>query len=594
MKIKTKYKSVLLLSLLFTACLGPLTTLGRSTANPRTSKPTFSWQEMNYTYNMTRIWNGESNVINYSNSYSKVFVTNSHYYNESANTWTREINTFDYHANYSFYSNLTFVGNISIGMDLEVYQVNVRLGDAVNMVWVALKEGVLDMDYYLDSWTSEHYLFEEYYQDVVSEYTKFDSITWEVLDEWTVISNETGTFNKTASSPPPEFNTYIRRRNVFSQPLILTSQIYTTENGDKIAWAEMFYNYFIYNDSDHNGIYSVGKKKSPSISGGMSLYYSDEKCGVMNPMAADMLFYCQETYPEDPGSNNNFTTHYIFPNDTSVSALASTIEFTPPYLDENNVITWGIEYPQYPVYVSINNQGNIYYPPGADLASLSPTDFSYEYAYNLTENQANLDYTFGMSKITNPEFYDAVQGLGLSIPRYNFFISSFDINEIDQIDLTVPSSLFAFESNGTTIAEINMMNPIKKNYTLYDYPTNGVNTEMESMGGSLHRMVTWTSGILANDAEPVLNLIYAVEEIVAADPTFSMVDNLYHLETQNYPLWNGEKLVHDPTLTIYYEPQEFAWSEPSEPSAIPGFNLLALLAVASVVISIQIIKRRKE
>ena len=358
----------------------------------------------------------------------------------------------------------------------------------------------------------------------------------------------------------------------------------------------MFYNYFIYNDSDKNGIYSVGVKEGSSIYGGMNLYSSDELAGVMNPIAENMQFYYEETYPADPSSNWNLTNQVIFPNDTAVSAIASTIEFTPPALDENNVIVWDIVYPQYPVYVSIYNQGVSYTNGGGSYDSLSPTDFSYDYAYNLTENQADLDYTLGIGKIDKPGFYDAVQGFGLSIPRYNFFISSFDINEIDQIDITVPSSLFSFEANDTTIAEINMMNPIKKNYTLYDYPTNGVNTEMESMGGSLHRMVTASNEISAHSSDPILNLIFAIEEIVEADPTFNMVDDLYHLETQNYPLWNGEKLVHDPTLSIYYEPQEFSWPEqpePSEPTTIPGFNLITILAVASVIVPIQIITRRK-
>ena len=81
-----------------------------------------------------------------------------------------------------------------------------------------------------------------------------------------------------------------------------------------------------------------------------------------------------------------------------------------------------------------------------------------------------------------------------------------------------------------------------------------------------------------------------------ADPTFTIVDDLYQIETQNYPLWNGEKLIHDPTLTIYYKPQ-VSEEDPSElpgPAVIPGFNLYAIFAVASVVVSILIIKRRKE
>jgi hypothetical protein len=410
------------------------------------------------------------------------------------------------------------------------------------MIWLALKEGVVDLDYYLDSRTSDDYLFEEYSQNVVSECTKFNLTNWEVLDEWTEISNDSGTVNQTNYAPPLEYVEYVKTREVFSQPLILTSQIFTTEKGDKIAWAEMFYNYMIYDDLNNDGIYSVGKKEGQSIAGGMNLYTSDEWCGVMNPIASDKTYFYQQTHPGDPGSNWNFTRHTILPNDTSVSEVAATIEFTPPSLDENNVINWDIVYPQYPVFVEMPY---IYESGYGSYDSLSPTDFSYGYAYNLSSDQANLDYTFEMSKITEPEFYDAVQGLGLSITRYNFFISSFDIDEIDQIDITVPSGLFAFESNETTIAEINLMNPVKKNYTLYDYPLNGIDTEMESKGGSLHRLVTWYNEISANEADSVLNLIFAIKEIVDADPTFTNMDDLYHLETQNYPLWKFVRKIKE-------------------------------------------------
>ncbi|GAI60108.1 unnamed protein product [marine sediment metagenome] len=89
-------------------------------------------------------------------------------------------------------------------------------------------------------------------------------------------------------------------------------------------------------------------------------------------------------------------------------------------------------------------------------------------------------------------------------------------------------------------------------------------------------------------------MIYTIKDIAEADPSFTVADDLYKLETQNYPLWNGEKLVHDPTLTIYYDSQE-SGGEPSDlPGAIPGFNLAVVLAVVSAIVPIQIIKRRKE
>jgi hypothetical protein len=226
---------------------------------------------------------------------------------------------------------------------------------------------------------------------------------------------------------------------------------------------------------------------------------------------------------------------------------------------------------------------------------MSPGDFNYQFDYNLSESQADLDFTLSLSKISNESFYNAVQGLGLCLPHHNFFVASFDINEVDPVELTVPSDLFTFESNGSTVAEINMINPAKKNYTLYDFPELGTNTEMESAGGSLHKLLVADSEQTGNVGDPFTNLIYTIKEIAEADPTFTIADDLYKIETQNYPLWNGEKLVHDPTLTIYYDPQDFGEEPPDLPEpAIPGFDLCAIFAVASTVISMQIIKRKKE
>ena len=169
-------------------------------------------------------------------------------------------------------------------------------------------------------------------------------------------------------------------------------------------------------------------------------------------------------------------------------------------------------------------------------------------------------------------------------------MASFDINEVDSKDLTVPSDLFVFEVNGINVAEINMINPIKKNYTLYDFPETGVNTEMESYGGNLNRLLMNYYEQVSNIENPIINLIYTIADIVATDSTFTVVDNLHRTETQNYPLWNGEKLIHDPTFTIYYEPQ----GAPEEPPAIPGYPFYAILGMLGVTVIIKAHKMKSK
>jgi hypothetical protein len=594
MKIKMKFKSLVLLALFLLSFFSPLFAFGQETADP--IKPSFSWQETTYDYSLYREWSGDSSVINYSDSFSDVFNSNLYYYNESEQTITKEIRTHYYNGNYSFFSNKTSKGYIDVSMGLDVYRVDTQYGDAVDLIWMALKQGTLSMDYYLEQFEQDYSFIEEYYQDIESEFTKFNATTSEIIDVWSETSNETGVLNMTVDGDPTDYHSYYSYNIEFSLPIILVMQIYTTENNDKIAWAEMFYDYIVYNDTDQDGIYSAGETSDPSP-GGFSIYSSDEMCGVVRPLAWDFQMYYETLYPWP----SNLTRHEILPFDKSVSEVASTIQFTPPTLIGDSVVSWDIEYAQFPIYASIRDRDKIpsevyYTPTNATYDLMSPGDFNYQFDYNLSENRADLDFTLSLSKISNESFYNATKGYGLCLPHYNFFVASFDINEVNPVELTMPSDLFTFEANGTTVAEINMINPVKKNYTLYDYPELGINTEMESAGGNLHKLLMADSEQSANVGNPFINLIYTIKDIAEADPSFTIVDDLYQIETQNYPLWSGEKLIHDPTLTIYYKPQ-VSEEDPSElpgPAVIPGFNLYAIFTVASVVVSIQIIKRRKE
>lgn len=593
-KIEKRIKLMLLLTLVSFSSFLPLSLMSRGFLPLKTSAPSFSWQDTTFSTSFVRVWDGDSSIFNYSSSYEDIFHTNSHYYNETEDTWTRGISTTDYRANYSTFSNITIVGNITVDFEVDIYRVNAQYKNVLDMYWFALKNGTYDLDYYLDQWIHSYVLNESYAQETVTNYTKFNFSTWEVLDTWVEYSNESGVKNTYQPPYPRDYREHKRTTTKFTKPIIIVSQLFTTKNKDKFAWAELYSDFFLFKEKNKDGIYNAG-----SIEGSTdfpSLYGSDEWYGVLEPIAQEVDYFYEKTFPNDSPSNYNASFQFSRPNDTTVEEIASNIAFTPPSLDENDIISWEVIYPQHPILASIHGAGVDDFQTGATFASMAPTNFSYKYDYNVSNTEANLDFTFGMSKINEPGLYNAVQGLGLSIPHYNLFISSFNINEKNSKQLTVPSSMFVFESNETVVAEINLINPKKVNYTLFDYPSLGIDSELKSYGGSLHKGILDMMSLDSHDTKPLLNLIYILEDTVAADPTFTNVDSLYHLETQNYPVWSGEKLLHDPTSTVYFDPQEEEQEPPTipTPTTIPGFNVMLVVTVSTVVVAIKVAKTKNK
>ncbi len=591
-----------MLSLLVFSFFVPIFVAGQETAAPPTT-PTYSWQETTFDYSLFREWPGESNIINHSDVLSYVFNTSAYSYNQSEQTFTREVRTHSCDGSYSYFSNTTTKGYIDVDMSLDVFLVNIQYGKAVDMVWVALKQGNLQMDNFLEQYEEDYSFFENYTMVTEKEFTKFNATTSEIIDIWTEISYEANVRNITVDGDPVVSNLFNSYDLEFSLPLILTTQIFTTKHKNKIAWAELFYEFIVYKDRDGDSIYSAGETSNPSNSG-FSMYSSDEFCGTVRPMAWDFQVY-SETINPISNVSSNYTMNALIPYDKSVSEIASTIQFTPPTESAENIISWNVKYPQFPISTSITDHDkdpSEWYstPTNATHSQMSPGDFNYQFDYNLSESEANFDFTLSLPKISDEDFYNATQGYGLSLPRYNFFLSTFDIEETDQIELTIPSDLFTFISNGTTVAEVNMINPVKKNYILHDYPILGMDTEMESAGGSLNKLIMSASEQSSNAGNPLINLIYTLKDIVDADPTFTIADELFHVETQNYPVWNGEKIVHDPTLTIYFEDQGTEETPiddpdptPSTPPGIPGFDLFVVVGLISAVVVIQALTLKK-
>jgi len=554
----------------------------------------YSWQETTFSFSRDLLWEDESFVLNYSGSYSDVYETeHTIEYNVAEEYKIKRCSTVYFDANYTNFANMTLSGNATIDFDYDVFRVNVDYGSGVKLMWFALKKGVVEYEYHLIKESHHYDYYEQNRRSIESTYEKINLTTGQVLDTWTdseILFDEiNNTFTRSNEDYP--FIYRVCWSAEYVAPLFLTIQMFTTEKNDKIAWANLFHRFFIYKDKDNNSIYTVGNK--PNINQYPRTGSSTEFCGLLDPMAIH-----QYTKVED--NQTSFGGWDLKPYDKIIDEVASTIVFTPPAETSEANVSWGIEYPGLPLYIDFHDEDiptEEWYntPPNATQAESCPTDLSYGFDFKLNDTQADFDITWGIGKLTNDTAYDAVQGYGLMIPQYNFFLSTFDIDEVDQAALSVPRDAFSFISNDTVVAEINMGKPEKRNYTLYDFPSPGVDSEFTSRGSSIHKNVVGYAGVNSYADNPLVTPIFALTDFVAAETSFEVQDDLFSMEMQNYPEWSGEKLVHDPSLTIFYggTPDDDTPPDGDPSEFIPGYNITLVIGVASVLMVIVVAKHKK-
>jgi len=551
---------------------------------------TYSWQETTFSFSNDLLWDDESFVLNYSGSYSNVYTTvHTIEYNVAEGYKVKRYSTVHFDANYTSFANMTTSGNATIDFNDEVFRVNVDYGSGVKLMWFALKKGIVEYEYYLIKKSERYDYYEENRRFTESTFNKINLTTGQVIDTWTdseTIFDEINNTYANSKENYPFFNRLYWSAE-YAAPLFLTIQMYTTEKNDRIAWANLFHSFAIYKDKDNNSIYTVGDE--PKINQYPRLGSSTEWCGLVNPMAIHQ-------YMEAEDNVSLYKFWKSSPHDKSIDEVASTIVFTPPTETLEANVSWGIDYPDFPLSINFIDEdipSDEWYqtPQNATQAESCPTDLSYGFDFKLNDTQADFDITWGIEKLTNDTVYDAVQGYGLLIPQYNFFLSSFDIDEVDQVALSVPRDKFTFESNETIVAEINMGNPEKQNYTLYDFPSPGVDSEFTSRGSSIHKNVVGYAGVNSFYDNPLITPIFSLADFVAADTSFEVQDDLFSMETQNYPEWSGAKLLHDPSLTIFYAgtPEEAIASS----EAIPSYNVALIIGVASVLMILIVPKYKR-
>ncbi|MBD3351420.1 MAG: hypothetical protein GF364_08030 [Candidatus Lokiarchaeota archaeon] len=579
-------------------------------------------------------YDGTPQTFNFSGSYSDIYTYTSSYagyYNSTyPDVWIEQETICNFTETSSQNMTIIMVGNISNHLILDVYRVDVSYGVNLDLIWLALRNGTQIAEQTFYNYSSYNSFEQNYTREYTYTTKLYDEYNGTLLDTIIELDTEKGNYSDTLYNPDgfSDGNNWTKMsvESQFSMPLILSMQFFKSQNNVDVAFADLIQGkYYIYNDTDDDGIYSLGENKT-LIS--LDMYSNAEFQGYMHPYVGNIKINTttgNETHSAPHSFFPSIPTTYM-PSEVKVSDIVNNISFSNPELIGNKV-SWDINYAEYPVAATVTDEPGMgmmgfmnnpkystfmtelvtFDQPAYDKCS--PGNFSYGFDYAIEQEKADLDYTIGISKLSNESFYNACQGLGLSLPHYTYFISSETINKTADNVVTRPEDLFGFEIGGSSIAQLDMANPLKKNYTLFDYPKEGNITEHESFGGTVNQLITSAEnqqgggGMGGGDFS---NMIYALEGEVESNPTFDNFTGLFTMATQNYPVWSGRKMIHDPTFTVFYKGSSdpntgssfgiLSFLLPQDTGGINSYLVIPLFATVVITVSIIAIKsnRKKE
>ncbi|TFF90675.1 MAG: hypothetical protein EU548_01820 [Promethearchaeota archaeon] len=617
MKFKKKFTALLLISLFFFTTIGLVSKFATSidssletSAIP--SGVDYDWEEYLFDSWMNQTWDQATTEYNYNGTYSDTYTYTYDYYYydyQAGQTLKRKItNIYSYETNSTSYSNYTITGEMSYHLVFDTYKVEVTYGDFLKLLWFGFRNGSIEMIQELSEYVAySEYSSEQYYEntEIIKTYNDTDGdgiYETQIGDDIILETNDTHEYSGSYETDIFEYYgsnvdsiKMVQSLDVL-YPLILSTQIYTTQNSKKVAWGEMIPpSFFIYNDTDNDGIYSAGESNS-GPSGGLSLGFSDELVGTISPMAANNVNMTQSIIYSN-GTEKNLQTFgaSAAPQDVTPNELTENITFNPPQ-ETANGLSWDINYEELPLQGGIYDSSDSFYLDNSKYDWASPTNFSFGFNYDIGENRSDLFQTFGISKITNSTFYDELQGLSLSIPHYNYFISSEEITQETENAATVPTDIINFTLSGIPAAQIDMglSFPEKKNYTLYNYPSEGNITEIGALGSTVSQIIV-SSEEQTNQQYSIVDMLKAfILPAIENDPAFNSYSGVLAMATQNYPVWSGEHLVHDPTFSVFYSSDTGASIGGGEISGFLYLPLFATVVITLVIITKRVNRKRKD
>lgn len=554
---------------------------------------------LNQTWDHTTIINSNKNSENGTYSY-----TSEDYININGSLVLRKIEyENEYETNMSYFSNQTITGKQAYHMIFDCYNVNASYGDALQLIWFGFKEGTLEFIQEVSEYKSyEEYNMSEYIETVktTTMYNDTDNDGVYETQIKSIVEEYNDTQSQQYNSSYDMFNSsafenvsMYRGEQSFEMiwPFIITTQIYTTEGNQKVAWGKMIFpEFLLYNDTDGNGIYSLGKSKQE---GQFSIYYSDEFQGNIFPQAMGIKNQTLTKFYKD---GTNITQTYSeegFPSDISIEKLAQNITFHEPQ-ETTDGLSWSINYNEMPIQCSCCTNESCFSINTGEYKYASPTNFSFGFNYDVAEDHADLSQNFRIDKMTNDTFYDKVQGLGLSIPYYTYFLSSEEVVQETSHFISFPAEIINFTLGGIPTAQIDMgkIFPEKRNYTLYDYPSEGTSTEFSALGATVSQLIVSAS---EKNTIGAFSRAFMFKGLVLPtienDPAFDTYIGIFTMASMNYPIWSGEKLLHDPTFTVFYDQKV-----DGDKMLIHGYLGIPLIAtgVITVTIIFKNINRKKK
>jgi hypothetical protein len=215
--------------------------------------------------------------------------------------------------------------------------------------------------------------------------------------------------------------------------------------------------YMIYNDTNEDGFYTCNNNFYTGAYG--------------SEMISPLVPYFVNASIENIGPGTPPITEMSYPNNTKIEDAYPLIEFIEP-TEEGGKVSWGYNYSSFPSFMCAYP----YYPTEMPMGSLpynmsyedSPkADYTYEFDYSIDakNGQAQLDFTNGLSVVEtkNDGLYNAMSEheFELTLPHFTYMLSSEKIEQEFPSVMSLAQDSFVFESNGETVAEIDMGN--KKN-----------------------------------------------------------------------------------------------------------------------------------
>ena len=449
-------------------------------------------------------------------------------------------------------------GETTTSLLLDTYRVDANYGDGLSLVWMAGLNGTWAYKVHYDAMHAIYHITYVGNNTWTSTYTLRDPATNAALASWSETQftphSEDYSYDSRDYMPDTYFNTTMNMTINFILPTFLTMQVFRTPTDDTVAWANMFNQMLIYNDTNHDGTYTVAPKSSGFTAGAapdLSLQTSDEFVGVIMPevvqgkmgMASGTLSYEYDM---------------SFPGDGSVQDYLDQVHFTAPSFADDNTATWGIEYDGFPTMAYVSDGGQYNPCPGAPASTMSPADYKYNFSYAVdpAANAANFYTTVDIPRVTNSTLLNDVQGHSLSIPQSTYFLASSKIDKKTNDATSHPMEEFGFNIGDTPIAEISMSVASKLGYTLEDYPTTGQTQTYNTTGGTVMAVM---ADAMKNPSDslgqnPFMSMIFALDELDIVKTNPNLVNNvsLFVLTTQNYPVWSGCHLVSDPVFTVFF------------------------------------------